>query len=621
MNDITGIIGSPVFTDLDREFFHFLLEHGGGDHAALAGAIVCNRISAGDTCVNLGEIAGMDIAAVLSSAGPEDGGAPGEMLPPLKSWLASLKKSKIVGAPGDMKPLVLDGAGRLYLHRYWRYEKSITENISARLEAPPPEYDIALLRAGLNRHFPGKEAGDSDWQRVAALRALTGRFTVISGGPGTGKTSTVARIIALLLEQSMAENRELSIALAAPTGKAAARLRETLDRAFAPGGELASLDEKVRARFPRDAFTIHRLLRSIPGTPHFRHNAENPLPFDVVVVDESSMVDLALMAKLLSAVPAESRLILLGDRDQLASVEAGSVLGDICGGAGSGAELYSNEFATLAKKISGDVLPAEQISASVRPIQDAIVILEKSYRFNEGIGALSREINAGHSGEVISGLAEGRFESAELRPLRDDDDLARRIILLAEEGRWEPLVRDDPFEALKRFYDFMPLCALRRGPRGAETISAAIERHVLARSRERRREMYDGRPVMITRNDYVLGLFNGDIGIVRSGADGKFFACFPGREPDSIMEVSTPRLSGHETVYALTVHKSQGSEFSRAILILPDTDSPVLTRQLLYTAVTRARDGIEIWGSGEVLARAIDRPIRRSSGLRDALWD
>lgn len=611
---MTRVIGAAAFSDLDREFFRFLMEHCGDMSAALAGALASNRVGSGDTCLDLASAAGRSVGEALgASVSGIDDPALLERLPRLEQWTAALRKSGIAGAPGEARPLVLDESGRLYLYRYWKYETTLADNIASRLAMEPPRVDEKILAAGLARLFPGAPGGGTDWQRIAALRALTGRFTVISGGPGTGKTSTVARIIALLLEQALASKKEISIALAAPTGKAAARLKESVEKAFAPGNALDNCGGELRSGFPRDAFTIHRLLRPLPGTPYFRHGADNLLPYDVVVADESSMVDLALMAKLLPAVPLESRVILLGDRDQLASVEAGSVLGDICGGGLADASLFSKNFAEAVKRISGDDIPRSRITDNARPIQDSIVLLEKSYRFNEGIAGLARDINAGNSAAAAKRLAGGGYESITLSPPGNPRELTERITALAAGGRWDCLAAADAGETLDRFFDFMILCPLRRGPRGSETVNAAISRR-LSPGRSGG-GWYHGRPVMVTHNDYDLGLFNGDIGIAREKGDGSFSVHFPGQGA-----IATARLPRHETVYALTVHKSQGSEFSRVVLVLPDTDSPVLTRQLLYTAVTRAREGIDIWGDAEVLARAIDRPITRSSGLRAALW-
>jgi exodeoxyribonuclease V alpha subunit len=291
LDDMHRMIDAAAFCDLDREFFRFIMERSGGGAAALAGAILCNRISSGDTCLDLGDASGKKLGDVLgiSGAGLDDPLLAGT-LPPGKAWIASLKKSGVVGSPGDKRPLVLDGSGRLYLYRYWHYEKILAGTISARLALEPPPVDEALLHDGLARYCPGTPGEGPDWQRIAALRALTGRFTVISGGPGTGKTSTVARIIALLIEQALAKGEAITIALAAPTGKAAARLKDSVEKAFAPGGALEKCGAGLRARFPREAFTIHRLLRPIPGTPYFRYNAERSLAMRARSTMEDSSV-------------------------------------------------------------------------------------------------------------------------------------------------------------------------------------------------------------------------------------------------------------------------------------------------------------------------------------------
>ncbi len=614
MADPKRLISAEAFSDLDREFFRFLEERAGDSSAALAGALLSNRVIAGDTCLDLNRIAGKPLGDVL--LGEETGTSDpllAERLPALKQWKSSLAASRIAAPPGEMAPLILDPSGRLYLYRYWRYETRLSENIKGRLHLDPPRIDEGLLAAGLRRLFPSGEK--TDWQRVAALRAVTGRFTVISGGPGTGKTTTVAKIITLLLEQARAEGGKYTIALAAPTGKAAARLKESIDRAMAPGETLKDTAPEILQEFPREAFTIHRLLGARPGTPYFRHDASSPLPFDAVVVDESSMVDLALMAKLLDAVPPESRVILLGDKDQLASVEAGSVLGDICGGVDRSAPCFSRSFATLAKRLSGDELPIAEAGDAV--MRDTIVYLDKSYRFNSDIARLGRDIRAGRAADTVGELSDGGYNTVRLDPPGSLEELRARVADLASKGPWQSLGEGDPADALNQFFEVMVLCALRRGPRGAESINKIIESRIAP---PRRQGMYNGRPVMITNNSYSLGLFNGDIGIIRTGSGGAFLAHFPGGEPKSTRSVAAARLPLHETVYSLTVHKSQGSEFSRVLLVLPDRDSPVLTRELLYTAVTRARCKIEIWGDPKVLARAIERPVMRTSGLRFALW-
>ena len=319
-NPVAAFLQNEIFTDIDRHFARFMERLSGAPNleVALAAALVSRSQGQGSICLNLRSVAGTTF--------PNDS-ADGVrfQLPALEEWIAALWKSPAVGKPAEFKPLVLDERGRLYLHRYWEYESDLAKAILLRAEQEAEDINEPLLREGLERLFPPiHEPRETDWQRVAASTAVQKQFCVISGGPGTGKTRTVIALLALLLEQ--ADGKPLRIALAAPTGKAAARLQESLKK----WKTTLPCDEAIKARLPEESFTLHRLLGSFPDSARFKHNAENPLPFDVVVVDEASMVDLALMAKLFAATPPSARLILLGDKDQLASVEAGAVLGDIC---------------------------------------------------------------------------------------------------------------------------------------------------------------------------------------------------------------------------------------------------------------------------------------------------
>jgi len=371
---------------------------------------------------------------------------------------------------------------------------------------------------------------------------------------------------------------------------------------------------EVRASVPVTAQTLHRLLESVPGTPYFRHNAANPLPHDVVVVDECSMADLPLMAKLVDALLPDARLILLGDRDQLSSVEAGAVLGDICG---DHVHRCTEKFAALIARPARFGPPS---SPDARPIADSIVQLKKSYRFDEsgGIGALARAVREGEGGEALRILREGR-DIVRIREEVRAGTLGGALRESALASLASAASAVEPLEVFRLKGEAALLCALRRGALGVTGVNDAVER--LLRDEgllDPRRRWYSGRPVMVTRNDYSLGLYNGDIGVILDGADGPA-AWFPA--PDGGARSIMPRLlPGHETVYAMTVHKSQGSEFDRVVLILPERTSPVLTRELVYTGVTRARRSVEIWSPAEVLRDAIQTPVRRASGLRDALW-
>ena len=529
--------------------------------------------------------------------------------PPVATWCDALRRSPVVGRPGEYAPLVLDEAGRLYLYRYWEYERQIAEDLQRRSVEEPGDVDLPRLREGLDRLFPPAADGAVDWQRTAAAVAVLRRFCVISGGPGTGKTTTVIRILALLLEQ--AAGRPLQIALAAPTGKAAARMQEairlTRDR--------LQVSREIREAIPGEATTIHRLLGFRPGSVRFRHDREDPLPVDVLVVDEASMVDLALMAKLVRALPPRARLILLGDKDQLASVEAGAVLGDICGESPGFSEGFSRRLAGATGQVGGE--------GDGPSIQDAVVELTRSYRFGEtsGIGRLARHVNRGDGREALALLERGDCQDVVWRPLESPRDLAARLAEAAERlGAY--LAAGTPESALEGLDRLRVLSAHRTGPFGVETLNRLIEDCLEARGVIRPRSpWYHGRPVLITANDYNLRLFNGDLGItlLDPASEGKpqvFFRTAEG----GVRRLPPSRLPEHETAFATTVHKSQGSEAETVLLVLPNELTPVMTRELIYTGITRARSRVEIWGAGSVFEAAVSRRLQRSSGLRDALW-
>ncbi|MGE0082320.1 MAG: exodeoxyribonuclease V subunit alpha [Thiohalomonadaceae bacterium] len=563
----------------------------------LAAALASRATADGHVCIALDEVAGRPVL--------DD---PALVAPALEPWRAALRASGAVGRGEGGMPLVLDARDRLYLGRYWHFERILVRELMARATAA--EVDVARAREGLARLFPASD-GEDDPQRRAAAVALLRRLAVISGGPGTGKTTTVTRLLALLVEQSWP--RVPRIALAAPTGKAAARLTESIKQAK----QTLACDAQVREAIPEEAGTVHRLLRAIPGETGFRHHAGNPLHLDVLVVDEASMVDVSLMARLLDALPPEARLILLGDRDQLSSVEAGSVLGDVCN---RGEEMPCSPDMAARLAELGERAPA--VAAGVPAMADSLAVLTRSYRFgsDSGIGRLARAVNRGDAQAAVEacGADDGAVRWREV----GSADLAEAIGAAAVAGYRAYLETTDPAEALVRFGRFRFLCALREGPFGVAQVNAAAEaalrRAGLLQAHGRH---YPGRPVLVTRNDYALGLFNGDVGLVWPDpqAGGRLRAFFA--TPDGqLRRVLLHRLPAHETVFAMTVHKSQGSEFDRCVVLLPDVDAPVMSRELVYTGITRARREVELWGTRALFTRAVQRRIERSSGLRDALW-
>lgn len=551
----------PNLADIDRHFANFIAQFGGDrDIVGRTAALLSRSVRQGHICLNMTDPHDVSDSETLE-------------LPAQSEWLAQLGKSPAFGPPDAITPIVV-AKERLYLRRYWDYEQSLARAI--------------LKRAKRNRagHAP------SSTQAEAIEVALQNYFTIISGGPGTGKTTTVLQILQRLLQEEGGER--FRIALAAPTGKAAARLQELLRKVQ----EDPKVSAKIRERLPRNASTIHRLLGWQSDSVFFRHDARNPLPLDVLVVDEASMVALPLMAKLFDALPENTRVILLGDRDQLASVEPGAVLADM-----AEAALVPNSL-----------------------LQNALVVLSKNYRFgNENaIYRLSTAVRTGKSDEALRTLHETGLDelgSSAVPPFAQLADRLREIVI---EHYKIYLSEKEPAKALAAFQRFRVLCALRGGPFGVNQINTVIE-GILHKAGliTDPSHLYAGQPVLVTRNDYQSRLFNGDIGIILPDpADGEggrqLWAWFIGQD-NELRRMSPARLPDSERAYAMTVHKSQGSEFERVLLLLPNRDSPVVTRELIYTGLTRASNRVDLWFNEEVLRASIERQATRRSGLRDAL--
>lgn len=638
--------------DVDAVFAEFLAREAGEDPLlALAGALASHQLGRGHVCLDLDEVlrdpAGtLAIPPETSEPATEAAGVhtPAEALAgvTLASWQAALRaNASAVGEGAGATPLVLEGP-RLYLRRYWQHEQSVRQAIAARLaDAQAPEPDSAL-HAALDALFPRRgDEGEPDWQKIACALALRSRFTVVTGGPGTGKTTTVVKLLALLQHRALsgAQNRPLRIRLAAPTGKAAARLNASIANAVA-GLPLAGFEngDAVRKAIPTEVSTVHRLLGSIPNSRRFRHGADQPLPLDVLVLDEASMVDLETMAAVLAALPAHARLVLLGDKDQLASVEAGGVLGELCRRADGGH--YRDSTRTWLQAASGERVPDELHDEAGGALDQAIVKLRRSYRFgvDSGIGQLAEAVNRGDAARVRAIRAERRADLGWLE-LQAGDAALRRLVLEGGYRAYLQRMQAAPpadasaadFDAwaegvLQAYGGFQLLCAVRRGPYGVEGLNRRIAALLQAEKLvDAKGEWYPGRPVMVTSNDYGLGLMNGDVGITLAlppPADAPdparpvlrvAFAAAEG----GIRWVLPSRLRDVETVFAMTVHKSQGSEFGHAALLLPQERSRVLTRELVYTGITRARQRFTLVlppGAEGVLEQAIERRIRRAGG-------
>jgi exodeoxyribonuclease V alpha subunit len=607
---VNEILKSEAFHPVDRHFARLMQELAGGDcpELELAAALVSRRLAEGHSCLCLDKIAGKSFPEL-----PTGKVAP-LVCPPCDEWKKSLCETSVVGRPDEDKPLILDDAGRLYLQRYWKYERVVADEILKRIQQPPFVPDVKAVAAGLKKLFPGTSE-KTNWQKVAAFAALRQRFSVITGGPGTGKTWTVARLLALLLEQPGGEN--LRVKLAAPTGKAAARLQEALSRSLA--GLACSETVKARLQAKDLTTTIHRLLGTIPRSVKFRHDAGNPLPVDVLVVDEASMVSLPLMAKLLAALRPDARLVLVGDQDQLPPVDAGNVLGDLCRAAKING--FSENFRADYRCCSGETLAGENVS--IGGLADTVVQLRNNYRSGEmaALTDISNAVKAGDAGGTMELLGQPTAALA-WQPLPSAKMLkaALRDAIVSHFGG--VLKSATPAAALDALGKFRILCAVREGPFGTEAVNRLAE-EILADAGfippdKLKSGGYAGRPLMVTANNYALKLFNGDTGVVWPSGGVGSLVHFPD-ETGAICAVARERLPEHETVFALTIHKSQGSEFDHVLLVLPDQPSPVLTRQLFYTGLTRARQSVRILSPEAILRATVATQLQRSSGLADAL--
>lgn len=642
---------------LDKAFVGFLyeLDPKADPLVLLAAALTSHQLGHGHVCLDVFEtLKAPDFALSLPPEGDLHTGAmllPSQLLHGLDGahWCHALASSPLVALAVDgseearSRPLVLSGK-RLYLRRYWAYERRIDRALRLRLASV--EDAAADLPQRLNRLFdqPAPD-GVIDWQKLACALATRGAFSIVTGGPGTGKTTTVVRLLALLQAPAVESGSPLRIRLAAPTGKAAARLTESISQQVLS----LTVPDNVREKIPTQVTTVHRLLGSRPGTRHFRHHLGNPLPLDVLVVDEASMIDLEMMANLLDALPPHARLVLLGDKDQLASVEAGAVLGDLCRDAEAG--WYSPQTRHWLQAVSGEDLSSSGLQEDLdgsHPLAQQVVMLRYSRRFGEGsgIGQLARWVNQQNAEEARQLLAAGRHDDLFCVSLKGEHDHALERLVLDGQGDGAQgyryylnllqsarpsadTPRDGPAwtawaqQLLHAFDAFQLLCAVRKGPWGVEglnlRITAALRKVRLIEGDE---QWYEGRPVLMTRNDYGLGLMNGDIGIAlklpeSDGGPHVLRVAFPRNDGQGGVRFVLPsRLNDVETVYAMTVHKSQGSEFTHTTLILPDALNPVLTKELIYTGITRAKRWFSlVEPRGGVFEEAVRRKVKRLSGL------
>ena len=556
----------------------------------LAAALAVRSARLGSVC--------LDIADACETTAVEGETLDDLAWPATDAWLTALEASPLVAVGVEEnrgRPLrLVDGV--IYLERYWREEEIVASAVDAATARLAPEVDVDRMLTALRRLF---DADEADRQRLAAVVAANRWFSVIAGGPGTGKTTTVARLVALLRDQA---GQPLRIALAAPTGRAAARLKEAVTAAADQLGP----DDRERMGV-LEAFTLHRLLGWKPGPrTRFRHDATNPLPYDAVIVDEASMVSLTMMARLVEALRAQTRLVLVGDPDQLASVEVGAVLGDLVR-----REAPEGDAATIEALARTDLDSLDEAERHAA-LASGVVRLSHVYRFSGEIEELAEGVRAGDADAVLA-LLDGGAQTVELLEAGGDGlrtdvvSTGHEVVRAARDGDGEAAV-----DALARH---RLLCAHREGPHGVARWSAQVEDWLRAEIDGYGHEgfWYVGRPLLVRANDYQLRLFNGDTGVVVD-VDGEPRGAF--RRDGRVEALPTSRLGDVQTMHAMSVHRSQGSQFGRVTLVLPPADSPLLTRELLYTAVTRATEHVRIIGTRDALARAVSRPIVRASGLR-----
>jgi len=590
-------------------FADFIAEHsavGPDSLLAYSAALVSENNANGDVCVELSQYLDRPLFS-------SDRIAPDDIPCGIEAgqWRQSLLESACVGTAGGETPLILDD-DRLYLNRYWRYESGLAELITSRLQSLP-DFEPQNLARQLTSLFPDRAQQQSlDTQELAVALAAIRRFVVISGGPGTGKTTTVIKILALLLSQQPT----MRIKLAAPTGKAAARMMESIGARIND----ALIDPEIRDLIPRQASTIHRLLGY--SKYRFRHGANNPLALDCLVIDEASMLDLTLTYRLLDALPAHARVILLGDRDQLASIAAGNVLGDITGhGRVIGYSQTLRHALALILDLAEEEIPRADASG---PISDSVALLTQSFRFSPDseIGRLAILINAGDGNGAVA-LLEQASSGMSLQSPPESGNSKNAIASSALEWILESyravIKSESVAQALDVFEHSRVLCAIHSGPFGVDQINRMISDRLLPNRPFDSSDNYQGKPILITANDYEQDLFNGDTGLLWRDAGGTLRACFRGEE-GGIRELPIYSLPEHGTAWAMTVHKSQGSEFESVLLVLPDDeDSIAVSRELLYTGVTRTRRNLLVHSTAKVIIRACEKITRRSSGLATKL--
>jgi len=627
--DLQQLREAKVLRHLDVKVAEFLAEQFPHTEpkALLLAALVSAQQAEGHLCLDIAEPNVYQRLFTVETTTGHQLLAPQLLPQDTYQWLALLSSSPL--CQGESSPLVLE-KNRVYLRRHWHQEAQVAAAISQRLHAQPPP--IESLKERLNALFQ-EPTNEPNWQKAACAMAANRAFTIITGGPGTGKTTTVVRLLALLQQMAVEQGQALRIRLAAPTGKAAARLTESIS------GQVHELDvtAEVKQHLPTEVATLHRLLGSRPNSRRFRHHAHNPIPADLVVVDEASMIDMELMAALLQALSPHTKLVLLGDKDQLASVEAGAIMGELCRETHPQTLYYHQAVLDELRQAGVAGLEQEAAAPDASQLAQHIVMLRKSYRFdaNSGIGELARAVNSNNPARAKQLLTQGGAnpEKQDLghRHLRPEE-MAQALPALLLQGEYglqtlfalahNPGADKEEWAkaCLTQLARQQLLSGQRTGPYGVTALNQAVEASLrnagLAPPThpQRPHHWYAGRPVMVTRNDYQLNLMNGDVGITLL-VEEQLRVAF--ELPDgSIRWVSPRRLNSVETVYVMTVHKSQGSGFGHTLLLLPPMGNELLTRELVYTAITRSEERFTLITTGNgVFNQAMAHVTQRASGL------
>ena len=576
VSNVMKALRQTGFSELACQFARYIerVDTSKDELVALTAGLLTEAVSQGHVCLNLSQMNSLfhSVRHLL----PDE----------FSQWQSRLKQSNVVGSGGDYRPLILDDNGLLYLYRYWHDEQNVATAIKQR------SADIALTNQQQLKQmladWPTTIEG-IDWQKVAVLMALSHQFCVISGGPGTGKTTIVQRLLQCLYQQ----RADYRIALAAPTGKAAARLQHVISD---------KENEAIQAK------TLHRLLGISPNNEQGRYNADRSLPFDVIIVDEASMIDISLMAKLLQVLSPTAQLVLLGDSQQLASVESGAVLANLCQETVS----FNTGFVDMVADLSAIDL-SDYANNSQTAKLNSVVKLQHSYRFDEAslIGRLAYAIQAGNAERVVKELAEAGKQT-----WLQEEDNARLI------AGYQPYFKaimqaESPLACIQSFDVYRVLCAIKQGPQSVASVNVVIERHIAKLGWRSQHDFYHGRPIMITQNDYRQQLFNGDTGLILKDETGQLRACF--LIDNELRWVDLIRLPAHETAFAMTVHKSQGSEFDHVCVVLPQEDTAILNRELLYTAITRAKKHISLFCNEAILRKTVMTQHERETGLAGLL--